>query len=128
MVLDYLGFQHSEAELAAVCHSLPEWGTLPSDAVNGLETLGYRALWFENASLDRLYSLLDQGWSVILLFLAADLPHGTSGLHAVVLSGFEGQEAVLIDPALGGEFRFNVADFMRAWAALDHQGMVIWRP
>lgn len=128
MVLDYMGFQHSEARLAEVCHSLPGWGTLPSDAVNGLETLGYRALWFENASLDRLLVLLEQGWPVILFFLAADLPHGTSGMHAVVLTGFEGQEAILLDPALGGEFRFKTTDFMHAWASLDRQGMVIWRP
>ena len=101
---------------------------MPSDAVNGLETLGYRALWFENASLDRLLALLEQGWPVILFFFAADLPHGTSGLHSVVLSGFEGQEAVLVDPALGREFKLKTSDFMRAWAALDHQGMVIWRP
>ncbi|NUM43688.1 MAG: C39 family peptidase [Anaerolineales bacterium] len=108
-----------------MCGSLPEWGTLPSDAVNGLEIWGYRALWFENAPLDRLYALVEQGWPVILFFLASDLPHGTSGLHAVVLTGFAKQEAILMDPIIGDEFRFKLRDFTRAWATLDHQGMVI---
>jgi predicted double-glycine peptidase len=98
-----MGFQHEESELAQVCESLPNWGTLPSDAVSGLEKVGYRALWFENASLDRLMALLEQDLPVIVFLLAADLPHGTAGIHALVLSDFHGDHAILVDPALGAE-------------------------
>jgi predicted double-glycine peptidase len=126
-VLDYLGFRHEEAELAQACGSLPAWGTLPSDAINGLEKLGYRALWFENASFDWLLSLLEQDWPVIVFLMAANLSHGKTGLHAVVLSEFQGDQAVFMDPSLGTEIQMVVGDFLRAWSALDNQGIVIWK-
>jgi len=126
IVLDYRGFQHSEDELAEACGSLPAWGTLPSDAIDGLERLGYQALWFENASLERLMALLEQDWPVIVFLRAADLPHGHTGLHAAVLASLEGGDAIIVDPALGEEARLSLSDFLQAWSALGNQGMVVW--
>ena len=79
IVLAYWGCQHTEAELAQACGSVPVWGTLPEEAITGLEDLGYGALWFENASLERLLGLLNQDWPVIVFLRAADLPHGRGG-------------------------------------------------
>jgi len=126
MVLAHWGRTHTEAELVKACNCVPIWGTLPMDAVTGVESLGYRALWFENASLERLIALLDHEWPVIVFVRAADLPHGRAGLHAVVVSGFESGDVLCVDPALGDEVRFDLNRFLRAWSALGHQGMVVW--
>ncbi len=126
MVLAYWGRDYAESELAQVCGAIPVWGTLPSDAVEGLTSLGYHALWFEYATLERLLALLAQSWPVITFLRASDLPHGRAGLHAIVLEGIEADKAVYVDPALGTELRMPLADFLTAWSALDNQGMVIW--
>lgn len=128
IVLAYYGQEHTETELVKVCESVPVWGTLPERAITGLEHLGYRALWFENASLERLLSLLEQNWPVIVLLRAPDLPHGRAGVHAIVIGGIEQGEVIYIDPALGTEARMALYSFLQAWAALDHQGMVVWIP
>jgi ABC-type bacteriocin/lantibiotic exporter with double-glycine peptidase domain len=128
IILAHWGRQHTEAELARVCGSVPVWGTLPAEAIDGLESLGYRALWFENAKLERLIELLDQGWPVIVFLRAADLPHGRAGLHAVVMAGLEAGDVICVDPGLGTEARLSLNDFVRAWSALDNQGMVVWVP
>lgn len=128
IVLAYWGRQHSEAELAQACGTLPVWGTTPAEAVEGLERLGYRALWFENVSLERLLQLLEQGWPVIVFLRATDLPHGRSGLYAVVVAALEAGEVVCADPALGTEVRLILSDFLRAWSALGSQGIVVWVP
>ena len=128
IVLNHWGRNHTEAELAQACGSVPVWGTLPSDAVEGLERLGYRGLWFEHAGLERLRALLDQNWPAIVFLRASDLPHGRAGLHAVVVSALEADDIVCVDPSLGAEVRLKLDAFWRAWAALDNQGMVVWIP
>lgn len=126
MVLSHLGREHTEAELAYVCGSIPLVGTSPEAAIEGLEQLGYRALWFENATLERLTSLLGQNWPVITFLRAIDLPHGKSGLHAIILCEIEREQVVTIDPALGKEFRMPLNTFLSIWAKLGNQGMVVW--
>jgi ABC-type bacteriocin/lantibiotic exporter with double-glycine peptidase domain len=128
IVLAYKGKEHTEAELAEVCGSVPIWGTLSSEAVDGLEGLGYQALWFENADLERLLELLAQDWPVIVFLRAADLPHGRVGLHAVVVAGLEAEHIVCVEPALGIETKFALKDFLHSWSVLGNQGMVVWLP
>jgi len=93
-----------------------------------LEKLGYHALWFENANLERLFELLHQDWPVIVFLRAADLPHGQSGLHAVVVGRAEADQVVFVDPALGAEGQLDLDAFTRAWSALGNQGVVVWLP
>jgi predicted double-glycine peptidase len=102
-------------------------GTQPEKALEGLEKLGYRALWFENADLQRLTDLVDHRWPVIVFLRSADLPHGRYGLHAAVVIGFENSDAIMADPVLGQLVRLPVSVFLRAWQALGSQGMVVWR-
>jgi ABC-type bacteriocin/lantibiotic exporter with double-glycine peptidase domain len=128
IVLDYRGRSHTETELAQACGSTPIWGTLPSEAVEGLERLGYRALWFEDASLERLIGLLEQDWPVIVFLRAADLPQGRAGIHSIVLARLEAGKIVYVDPALGAEAHMKLSDFIHAWSALGNQGMVVWVP
>lgn len=128
MVLHYLGREYSEAELAKICGTIPRLGTPPDAAVAGLEKAGYGALWFENATLERLTRLLEQHWPVIVFLHASALTHGRSGFHAIVLTAVRGGEVVAVDPALGKEIRMSLNAFLNAWAMLDNQGMVVWIP
>lgn len=126
MVLHHWGRDYSEKELVEICGTVPRFGTPPDAAVAGLEKAGYGALWFENATLERLIRLLEQNWPVIIFLPASALPHGRSGFHAIVLTAVKEREIVAMDPALGKEFRMALNAFLRAWALLDNQGMVVW--
>jgi hypothetical protein len=94
--------------------------------VAGLESLGYHALWFENATFERLLDLLVQDWPVIVFLRAADLPHGRAGLHAVIVVGVEGELITCLDPNLDQELRLELSSFLRAWSPLGYQGLVVW--
>ena len=50
----YPGKMLDEAEIAAACGMAPLRGTKLERAVEGVQKLGYQALWFENAGLPRL--------------------------------------------------------------------------
>ncbi|MBI4672633.1 MAG: C39 family peptidase [Chloroflexi bacterium] len=114
MVLAYRGKAHREEELAEHCGSVPPWGTRPENVVAGLENLGYHALWFENATLERLLELLARDWPVIVFLRAGDLPHGRAGLHSVVIVGIEGEQVVCLDPVLDRALRLGLSPFLRA--------------
>ena len=79
MVLAYHGKTHREAEIAEAYDTVPLRGTKPENAVAGVQKLGYRALWFENADLKRLESLIGQKWPVIVFLCTNDLPRRASG-------------------------------------------------
>lgn len=85
MVLAYRGRKYSEQELVQALGTVRGLGTNPESAITGLESMGYHALWFENATLERLIDLLGHDWPVIVFLRAANLPHGRAGLHAVVM-------------------------------------------
>ncbi len=126
MVLAYWGKEHSEEELAQALGTVPVLGTRPESVVAGLENMGYRALWFENATLERLLDLLVHDWPVVVFVRAADLPHGRIGLHAVVVIGIEGEHVTCLDPSLDREFSFELSSFLRAWSNLRRQGLIVW--
>jgi len=98
----------------------------PESVVAGLENMGYRALWFENATLERLLDLLVHDWPAVVFVRAADLPHGRIGLHAVVVIGIEGERVTCLDPSLDREFSFELSSFLRAWSNLRRQGLIVW--
>lgn len=125
MILAYHGKDHTEAELAKLFGTVP-FGTLPENVVAGLEQLGYWGFWFENATIERLSVLLGQGWPVIVFFRAADLPHGTRGLHSVVVVEIQDGQVICLDPALDHNLLLEMPIFLHAWAKLNHQGFVVW--
>ena len=126
MILAFRGQYHSEAELAQAFNTIPLLGTLPEHVVSSLEGMGYHALWFENATVDRLRALLDHGWPIIALLRAVDLPQGTAGLHAVVVIGVASVEITFLDPTQSCPTTMEEFDFVQAWSKLDHQGIVVW--
>lgn len=122
----FRGQHHTETELAQAFNTVPLLGTLPENVVSGLEETGYHALWFENATLDRMRALFDHGWPIIALLRAADSPHDTAGLHAVVVTGLAGEEITFLDPARTSQTTMRESHFIQAWSKLDHQGIVVW--
>jgi len=54
------------------------------------------------------------------------LPYGKSGAHAVVICGFEKNEVLYIDPALGREMSLDLLTFFKAWESLGRAGLVIY--
>lgn len=127
MILAYHGQAHSEAELAKAFNAIPFLGTQPGNVVSGLESLGYHALWFENGSIERLLELLSAQWPIIVFLRAQDLPHGRSGLHAIVIIGIENNLVMAHDPMLTELLQLELNIFSHLWANLGRQGMVVWR-
>lgn len=126
MVLAYWGRRHAEQELAKALGTVPGLGTNPENAITGLESMGYHALWFENATHHRLVDLLDQNWPAILFLRAADLPHGRAGLHAVVLVQIDDRQITCLDPSLDRPLMLDLSAFLSAWRGLGNQGLIIW--
>jgi predicted double-glycine peptidase len=126
MLLAYIGKAHSEQELAQLFGAVPFLGTLPDNVVTGLEKLGYHALWFENATIEQLIDLLAKNLPIIVFMRASDLPHGRVGLHAIVVIGIESNQVIGLDPMLDDALRFELSQFLHAWAGLGHQGIVVW--
>jgi ABC-type bacteriocin/lantibiotic exporter with double-glycine peptidase domain len=126
MILAYYGAEYGEEEIVRYFHVFPRLGTAVESVVTGLRAMGYHALWFENASLERLAELLTHNWPVIAFFRAADLPHGRGGLHSVVVVGIENGKVVCLDPALDYESQYELSFFSLLWSKLDNQGMVLW--
>jgi ABC-type bacteriocin/lantibiotic exporter with double-glycine peptidase domain len=126
MILAYHGEQYSEEELVKEFYIVPGMGTAPESVVTGLENFGYHALWFANASLERLIDLLAYDWPVIVFVRAMDLPHGRSGYHSLVVVGIEDEQVICLDPSLSQESRFELAEFVQLWNRLKSQGIVLW--
>ena len=126
MVLAYRGRQHSEQALVQALGTVLGLGTNPESAITGLESMGYHALWFENATLERLIDLLGHDWPVIVFLRAANLPHGRAGLHAVVLVEINDEQAICLDPSLDQPLTLELSTFLSAWSILGGQGLVVW--
>lgn len=126
MVLAYRGRKHSEQELMHALGTVRGLGTNPESAISGLESMGYRALWFENATLERLSDLLSHDWPVIVFLRAADLPHGRAGLHAVVLVQIDDEQVICLDPNLDQPLTLDLPSILRAWRILGSQGLAVW--
>jgi ABC-type bacteriocin/lantibiotic exporter with double-glycine peptidase domain len=127
MVLAYRGQLIEEADVAAACRTTPLRGTLPERAVEGVQQLGYHALWFENADMARLQDLINHDWPVIVFLRARDLPGGGTGLHGVVVIDVAQKGVTVLDPQAGKRYMLGRGPFLSAWRALDAQGMVIWQ-
>ncbi|MCE7985930.1 MAG: hypothetical protein DYG89_32530 [Caldilinea sp. CFX5] len=127
MVLAFLGDEQPEQKLALAFQTAPKWGTLPEHVETALTTWGYRVRWFEGATLERLEQLHANHFPVIAFLRAVDLPHGTGGLHALVIVDMDEQSVTCLDPVLDHDLTLAMADFLRIWSRLDNQGMVIWR-
>jgi len=127
MILAYYGQEYSEKALTQAFNTIPFLGTQPDNIVSGLETLGFHALWFENATIERVLEILDANWPLIAFVRAQDLPHGRAGIHAVVIIGMENDTIICLDPTLTETLHVNQSSFMSLWGNLGRQGVAIWK-
>ena len=127
MILAYYGQEYDEETLVQTFNTIPILGTQPDDVVSGLEKLGYHALWFENATIERILEILAAKWPLIAFLRAQDLPHGRVGIHAVVIIGIENDTVICLDPTLTEPLHISLPSFVSLWANLGHQGMAIWK-
>jgi len=65
MILAYYGQEWDEETLAQTFNTIPFLGTQPDNVVSGLEKLGFHALWFENATMQRILDILAEEWPLI---------------------------------------------------------------
>ena len=107
IVLHYLGISLTEEEIADACNTT-EAGTTLTDAVHAVHSLGFNATRIQNATLEDLMHYLNHNEPVIVLVGVEHLPYGDFGTHAVTVCGFEGDEILYIDTALGQEVRLDV--------------------
>lgn len=127
MVLSFLGNDQTERQLVSAFQTVPGWGTLPEHVEISLARLGYHVRWFENATLERLEQLHANRFPVIVFLRAVDLPHGSGGLHALVLVDIDEHFVTCLDPTSDHDLKIDLSEFLEIWSRLNHQGMVIWR-
>lgn len=124
MVLRYLGQELSEDELVSLCGTR-RIGTPVLSALRALDELGHAAQLQTNLKLDALEDWLGAGLPIIVFLRMSDTFSGVDGAHAVVLTGIDESEVLLINPTTGCEERMPQAVFCRAWASLGSEVLVI---
>ncbi len=75
----------------------------------------------------RSYQLQANKFPVIVFLRAVDLPHGVGGLHALVIVDIDERSVICLDPTVDHDLKIELADFLKIWSRLNHQGLVIWR-
>jgi ABC-type bacteriocin/lantibiotic exporter with double-glycine peptidase domain len=127
MILAYWGHYYSEENLVTILGVRPYVGTLVDNVITGLETIGFHAKWFENASIAELKQLLNGNWPVIVFLQAKDLQSDGRGYHALVIYGIESGRIFCHDPLWDKSRIFRIPAFRTTWAKTDYQGLVIWQ-
>jgi ABC-type bacteriocin/lantibiotic exporter with double-glycine peptidase domain len=124
IVLHYLGTSLTEEEIANECNTT-EAGTTLANAIHAVHSLGFNTTRIQNATLEDLMHYLSHNKPVIVLVGVEHLPYGDFGTHAVIVCGFEGDEVLYIDTALGREVRLDVITFLKAWRSRGRIGIVV---
>jgi len=124
IVLNFFGDEKPEKEIASACHTTNA-GTRFRDAVHAIRSVGYEVTQIQDGSLDELFTSILNKEPVIVALGAEHLPYGDFGSHAVVIIGFEGNNAVLIEPAFGKEIKIDLLEFLKAWQSRGKKGIII---
>lgn len=125
VVLQFYGTDIPEQAIQRACSTTPG-GTLPHQALAGIQELGWEATLISAGSINFLFRCISHGHPVIVFLEVSDLPYGETGAHAVVVCGFENGEIIYMDPSLGCEVTLDLGTFLHAWARMDNQGILIW--
>lgn len=124
IVLRYLGTSLTEEDIANACNTTKA-GTTLDDAIHAVHLLGFNATRIQNATLEDLIHYLNYNEPVIVLVGVEHLPYGDFGTHVITVCGFEGDEIIYIDTALGQKVRLDVMTFLRAWRSRGRRGIVV---
>lgn len=131
IVLDYLGRESSEKELAKLSNTEPHKGTDPKDLVAAAQSLGYKVVWKQHWTADEVKDVIKRGHPVIANF---QLKHEPDEGHYAVIIGFTNKdEFVLSDPSNAvpaGYRKMPIAKFMEHWYEMEDktqkEGIVIY--
>lgn len=125
IVLHHFGADLSEEQIAQACKTR-KGGTNLEHAADGIKTLGFRAIHFEQSDLPQIIDYLNKNIPVIVALDVEKLPYGDFGFHAVVVNELEGNAVSFVDPALGKQISLPLLTFFKAWHSLGRSGLVIY--
>jgi ABC-type bacteriocin/lantibiotic exporter with double-glycine peptidase domain len=123
-VLTYHGVLVEEEAVARACQTTPA-GTVAGAALNGVRALGCEGALVEEGTMGFLLSSLAEGQPVIVFVDGAQLPYAGGGAHAIVVCGYEAGKVICMDPALGESVELDLLTFLRAWAGLACEGLLV---
>ena len=117
MVLSYYGTEKTEDELAALIGATREYGCDPIDIVTAAEKVGFSAQYKERSSIEEITSFIDQKNPVIVQWFSPE-----ENGHYSVVSGYEGDNLVMVDPLTGSIRKITSQDFLNGRFAAEIHG------
>jgi ABC-type bacteriocin/lantibiotic exporter with double-glycine peptidase domain len=127
MVAEYFGSPCTEAELLPLCKTTLD-GTTPEDLAQAARQLGLSATitYDEPAVLPE--SLNREHPVIVFLGIPAAPPTLTVEIHAVVVTGFDGETVTFNDPTDGQEHSQSRDEFFDNWQRAFHAAVLITHP
>jgi len=127
MILNYLGLDRSQTELARLMGTHPQAGT-PYSHITRLRSSEINVAYQKATGLDDLSQWLNRRLPVIAFVQMRELPHwqGHWSQHAVVVVGLDQIAVHVLDPATPAQvIAVPVNDFVLAWEEMDWAYAVI---
>jgi ABC-type bacteriocin/lantibiotic exporter with double-glycine peptidase domain len=127
MILNYLGLDRSQTELAGLMGTHPQAGT-PYSRITRLRSNKINIAYQRASGLDDLAKWLERQLPVIAFVQMRELPHwqGHWSQHAVVVLGLDQIAVHVLDPAASAQvIAVPVNDFVLAWEEMDWAYAVI---
>lgn len=119
MMLEFYGREYEEEELEKLCKTT-EKGTIAKNVVDAAKRSGFLALLCEG-DLEFIQVCVSSGMPVIVYLRTKSLPWWDyDAIHAVVVTGIDGDHIYLNEPWLGSQVRCEVGDFVAAWNELSN--------
>ena len=121
MILNYLGIERSQTELARLMGTHPQAGT-PYSYITRLRSSEINVAYQKASGPDDLSLWLNRQLPAIAFVQMRELPHwqGHWSQHAVVVVGLDQIAVHILDPAASGlVIAVPVNDFMLAWEEMD---------
>jgi len=114
MVLAYYGTEKTEDELVNLMSATREYGCDPTDIVSAATRLGFDAQYKDRSSIEEVTSFIDQKNPVIVQWFSPE-----ENGHYSVISGYEDDNLVMVDPLTGSIRKITSQDFLNRWFELD---------
>lgn len=128
MVLDYLGLEKTEAELALLTECTEERGTSARNIVAAAQSLGFAAFLKDGASVAHIREwVIERQLPVIVAWFSHDDDH-----YSVVVD-IDESEISIADPETATIERYRLADFEKVWydrrlSEGRPEQEIVWRP